>query len=505
MLKRISLISIMLLSLSLTISGCSLQDLLGNKKKTNSLSSQKPKPVIAVSLDANDPNQVLLKKGFEDMAAKDNVQIKYLPLAASGGQQEQGQAGQDQAGQNQAGQDQASGQPGSSGGSASKGGNQDPLQGAKVLVFQGGNPAVVQSALSKKVPVLALGQVPPGSKPAGVIVPDQEKVGELMAQALVNKVQEGQVAVLQGDQSENGAQERLAGIRQVLGRYPKISLQLLGGQPGSESLAIQALVDYLKKNQDKLQAVLADSESMAAKAAEVLHQAGLNKKVLLIGGQANLQSLQRMAVGNQAGDVDVSPYLQGVNAYQWALKLVKNEPLDVNDSVTGDQGEIPAKVIAVKAVTPENLAVTQKSYTKAISLAEQEAKAQAQQTASESKNSGGGKEQQNTSSNSQDKGSSGGSAGGGSGSSGTSVQIPQGASKVTEHIKTIITREYLDGQGKVLGTEQSSSEQVRTVPAEMIKKEQEQPQKQEQKQEQKQAGQESKKGEEQSGGQDSGK
>lgn len=492
MLKRASFLSIMLLCLSLTISGCSLQDLLGNKKKSSALNAQKQKPVIAVSLDDKDPNQVLIKKGIEDMAGKENVQIKYLPLSASAGQQEQGQSGQEQ-----------SGQTGSSGSSGSKSGSEDPLQGAKVLVFQGGNPAVVQSALSKKVPVLALGKVPPGSKPAGVIVPDQEKVGELMAQAVVNKVQEGQVVVLQGEQSENGAQERLAGIRQLLGKYPKISVQVLAGQPGSESMAKQALVEYINKNPDKVKAILADSETMAAQAAEVLRQAGLDKKVLLVGGQANVQSLQRMAAGNQVGDVDVAPYLQGVNAYQWAQKLLNKEPLDVNDSVTSDQGEIPAKVIAVKAVTPENLAITQKSYTKAISIAEQETKAQAQQASA--KQGSGGKQQDASGGSSQDKGGSSSSnrSGGSSGSPGTSAQIPQGATKVTEHIKTTITREYLDNQGKVLGTEQSANEQVRTVPAEMIKKEQEQ--QQQQQQDQKQAGQGDQKSGDKSGGQDKGK
>lgn len=489
MLKRASLLSITLLCLSLTISGCSVQDLLGNKKKS-AASSEKKQQVIAVALDANDPNQVLIKKGIEDMASKENVQIKYVSSTGSGSQQEQGQSGQDQ--KNSSSQ---------SGDSSAKG-EADSLQGGKVLVSQGENQELVQTALSKKVPVLALGRVPPGSKPAGVILPNQEKVGELMAQALVNKIQEGQAIILQGDASESGTQERLAGMRQVLGKYPKLSNQVISGQTGSEFIAQQALTDYLHKNPDKVQGILADSETMAAQAAEVLRQAGLDKKILLVGGQANVQSLQRMANGKQVADIDIAPYLQGVNAYQWAQKLLKKEPLDVNDSVTSDQGEIPAKVIPVKAVTAENLAITQKSYTKAISIAEQAKKSQDQKNASASKSSkdpkGGSKDAAAGTSGSKDAKSSDSSSGSSkSTDKAGSVQIPPGAAKVTEHVKTTVTREYLDDKGKVLSTEQSASEQVRTVPPEMIKKEQEQ--KQNVKQDSGKSG-ESQKGADKSGG-----
>ncbi|MHB1652404.1 MAG: sugar ABC transporter substrate-binding protein [Desulfitobacteriaceae bacterium] len=438
--QRLLYVAIMTLCLSLTISGCSLQDLLGNKKKSSSQTSQKQQPVIAVSLNEEDPNWFLIKKGIEDMANKENAQIKYLSQ-------------------------QSSDKSGSKSGDGS-----DVLQGAKVLIFQGGNPGIMQTALAKKVPVLAIGQVPAGSKPIGLIAPDQEKVGELMSQALVNKLQEGQVVILQIDSSESGAQERLAGMRLVLSRYPKLTTQTILGQAGSESVAKQGFQEYVQKNPSKIQAVLADTEKMAAQAVDVLKKAQLDKKVILVGGQANIQSLERMATGGQAGDVDIAPYLQGVNASQWAQKILKKESFDVNASVTSDQGEIPAKVIPVKAITPENLAITQKSYAKAMSLAEQDKKTQENQKqgTSDGQAKGAG-----DSKGSGQKGGSG-SAGSGESSGDSSGKMPVGVNKVTERIKTEITREYLDSQGKVIGTEKSANEQVRTVPPEMLKQEQEQ-------------------------------
>lgn len=451
--QRFYFLTVISLCLSLTITGCSLQDLLGNKKKSTSQNSQtsQKQSIMVVSLNEDDPNQVLIKRGLEDMASKGNMQIKYLTPEGK----------------------EAGGKQKSNNKSDSQSVGTEALQGAKVLVFQGGNPGVVQTAQAKKIPVLAIGQVPTGSKPSGLIIPDQEKVGELMGQALVSKLQDGNVVILQADPSESGAQERLAGIRSVLGKYPKLSMQTILGQPGSE-LAKQKFTEFVQKNPAKVQGVLADTEKTAVQAVEVLKQAQMDKKVILIGGQANTQSLQRMANGGQTGDVDISPYLQGVNAYQWAQKLSKNESLDVTDSVTSDQGEIPAKVIPVKAVTAENLAITQKSYEKAMALAAEEKKKQEEKTSeqnnkeSKDKNSSGQNSSNSKEGNSQDgkQGASGGSESG--------TKIPAGVNKVTEHIKTEIIREYLDAQGKVIGTERNANEQVRTVPPEMLKQEQEQ-------------------------------
>src|SRR5665648_247726 len=317
------LLFILALCLSLTISGCGLQALLGNKNKTSS-PKQATGTIIAVSLDELDPNKLLITKGINDMAKKEKVQVKYIDPTVEG--------------------------------------KESPLKGAKILIYQGGNLSLLKTAETEKIPILVLNQLPAGIKPVGIITSDQEKVGELMAQTLVSKVVEGQIVILQGDPKETGFQERLAGIKLVLSKYPKITVQNMLSSPDSESIAKQGLVDFLQNNPGKVQGILAHSDKLATLAHEVLKQAQLDKDIILVGGQASVPSLERMASGVQVGDVDTSPYLLGVNTYQWAQKIIKKESLDVKSSVTSEQGEIPAKIIEVKAVTPENLAVIQKSY-----------------------------------------------------------------------------------------------------------------------------------------------
>ncbi len=433
-----SLLVVISLCLSLTITGCGLQALLGNKNKTSSTKGG-TETVIAVSLDEEDPNKLLITKGIDDLAKKENVQVKYLDQSA-----------------------------------ATK---ESPLKGAKILIYQGGNENLLKSAETDKIPVLALSQLPAGVKPVGIITPDHEKAGELMAQSLVSKVAEGQVIILQGDPSETGFQERLAGNKAILSKYPKITVRNIVSSPDSESVAKQGLVDFLQKNPDKVQGILAHTEKLAALANEVLKQAQLDKKIILVGGQASVSSLERMSKGAQVGDVDTSPYLQGVNAYQWAQKIIKKESLDVNDSITSEQGEILAKIIQVKAVTPDNLAVIQKSYTKTLQSAEQdkkqtEEKKQEKKQEKKGDQASQGKDQGDSKKEASQAGDKQGSSSEGEGKA---SNIPPGVQKVTERIKTETTREYLDAQGKVIGTEKTANEQVKTVPPEMLKQQSEQP------------------------------
>jgi D-xylose transport system substrate-binding protein len=431
--KRVrSLLIILSLCLSLTITGCGLQALLGNKDKT-SLTKEGSEGVIAVSLNEEDPNKLLITKGIDDLAKQEKAKVKYIDQSAAG--------------------------------------KESPLKGAKVLIYQGGNASLLKSAETNKIPVLAVSQLPTGVKLEGIITPDQEKAGELMAQTLVSKVAEGQVVIMQGDPNETGSQERLAGNKAILSKYPKITVQTIVSSPDSESAAKQSLVDFMQKNPGKVQGIIAHSEKLAALANEVLKQAQLDKKISLVGGQASVPSLERMSSGAQVGDVDTSPYLQGVNAYQWAQKIIKKESLDVNDSITGEQGEIPAKIIQVKAVTPENLAVILKSYTKTMQSAEQ-AQKPTEQAGQASSSKGQAKDQGQAKQEDQSGDMSGASSDGQKAKSST---MPPGVQKVTEQIKTETTREYLDAQGKVIGTEKTTNEQVKTVPPEMLKQQSEQP------------------------------
>lgn len=485
---------------SLILTGCSLQDLLGNKKKAQS--GQNQKPVIAVILNEQDPNKELIAKGIEDMAKKENAQVKFL--SSSGEEMKTSSQGQAQESQ-QKGQAKQTAQEKKDSGKESEQAN--PLQGAKVLIYQGENAEILDKAQEAKVPIIALNQIPTGIKLAGVVMPNPQKTGELMAQLLVTQVKEGEVVILLGDPSNTVTQELLAGNKLILSNYPKISTKVISSPILPDMTAIQAstplreqmrepqefesqplelyehklqesepqvqpteapigqnLTEYLQKNPGKVQGILAHNDKLATQACEVLKQQNLEKKIKLIGGQATIHSLERVASGGQTGDIDTSPYLLGVNAFQWANKLADKQSVEVNESIASDKGEISAKFVQIKPVTVENVNVVHKSYVATLSAAKQEKEAQAQ--GKEGKEGKEGQEDKEGKEGSKERGKESSNAEGGEGKG-----IPPGTAKVTERVKTEIIRDYLDAQGKVIGTEKSASEQVRNVPPEMLKEE----------------------------------
>lgn len=437
--RRSYIVSILLVfGLSLTLTGCGLQDLIGNKnKKDTAKQKTEDRQVIGLMLDANDPNQLLIKQAVKDMAEKDNIQVITLE---SEGKSSQGKG---------------------------------LLQGTKVLICQGqGEKSVLEEAKKENIPVIAINQIPEQAKATGLIYSDQGQKGELMARTLEQEITEGDVVVLQENPSDQGSQELLVGHRAVLGKNSKIALHVIANRTAGVSTAKAALAEYIQAHKDTIKGILAHSEALAAMANQVLKEVGLEKQVVLIGGQANLQSLQRMTTGSQAADMDTSPYLQGAQAYQWANKVLKGEHLEVEDSLVSEQGIIPVKRIAIKTVTSDNLEQVKSNYAKSMSLAEQAQQKEEAETAKTEKKDNSNSAQGENKSNGDKTGQASEKAQGGTaekeGSPSGQAGIPSGTSKVNESIKTETTREYLDDKGQVLGTEKSSKEEMRTLPPENL-------------------------------------
>ncbi|MGE4273060.1 MAG: sugar ABC transporter substrate-binding protein [Desulfitobacterium sp.] len=449
------------------LTGCNMQNMLGslmgNNEKTSSKSSQKQeeKKIIAVALNEEDPNKAMFLLGIQEIAAKEEMEVKVLTEKESG--------------------------------------DSEALKEAKILIFQDGEQSFLKDAEKSDIPILALNSLPQGVRAQGIILPDPNQIGTIMAQQIQGKISEGQVVYLQGESEDPAAQMSLAALKQESGKNPKITIHSIANPSESEAIAIQGLREHLQRNPGQVKVVCAQNEKLASQAYELLKTLQLTGKVLLMGGQANPQSLQRIASVGQMADVDTAPYVQGVNAMQWAQKIMNKESIDITQSITGDQGEVAAKIIPVKTVTAENLSLIQKSYTKAAQAQKELEKKQEESQANnagskgdnkskgngDSGNSGDGKSSKSKEGDSQDQGQEGASSQGKEGSQGV---MPEGVKKVTEKVHTEIIREYLDDNGKVLGTEKSANDQVRTIPPEMLLKEQQKQQGGQQGQQEKQDG-----------------
>lgn len=453
---------LLLVIFSLTVTGCGLQEFLDRKNKNATTSGEDEQTVVGVVLNEKDPNQALIRQGIEDMAQKEGVKI--VMLSEKAGSQSAGSQTSSQ------GKSEAETEKAKTGKDTSGKGKQDKqnstndiLQGAKVILFQGGSGSeILSQAEEKNIPVVALTQVPTVGNVQAIIYPDQEEAGQIMANMLVSRVTEGDVVILQENPNDVISQELLTANQAVLKKYGKIVSHVITNPSDSQSVALQNFSSLVQKEGAKLKGVIAHSETLAAQAYQILKQAKLESQVVLVGGQANLQSLERINEGVQIGDIDTAPYLQGVNAYQMASRILKQSSLDLNDSVATEQGMVPGKKIAVKQVTKDNLDLVKNSYSKAVAQAEQAQK----QAAEKNQAAEGGGEQAKSEAGGENKEKNQESDKGQAGKS----SPPAGTAKVREKVKTETVREYLDEKGQVISTEESVLEENRVVPPDALEK-----------------------------------
>ncbi|NMA68710.1 MAG: substrate-binding domain-containing protein [Desulfitobacterium sp.] len=472
--KKLWLLLVLLGLLGLGLSGCGITNMIGKLLGTDSQGPEKTsnkkeeKKVIAVSLNEEEPNTPLFLLGIEEMAEKEEVEIKIIKKEEAK--------------------------------------DKEAFQDAKVLIYQGGEKSLLQNAEKENIPIIALNKLPDSVKVEGVILPDPDQIGNILGQQIQGAIVEGegQVVYLQGEVEDPLAISVLANLKQALANM-KLNIHSITNPPQSEDIAIQALLEHLQKNSGEVKIICAYNEELAAGASEILKSLQLEDKILLIGMQANSHSLQRIATGSQIGDIDTAPYVQGVNAFQWAKKVLNKESLDIMETITGEQGEVVAKYIPVKSVTTENLLLVQNSYSKGEEAQKKREEEKVKEESGQKKEEKKDKEKkENGNRDSQGEGSKGGdsgdggNSGGGEGGTGGGqpLAMPQGVSKVIEKVQTEITREYLDEEGKVLGTEKSTNNQVRTIPSEMLLQEHQQ-------QQQGQQGQSDQQGQEEEGGTDS--
>src|SRR5690554_6247492 len=224
---------LLFLVLGLGLSGCGITDMIGKLIGSDSQGPEKisnkkeeDKKIIAVSINEEEPNKALFLLGIEEMAEKEEIEVKVIKKEEAK--------------------------------------DQEAFQDAKVLIYQGGEKALLQNAEKEKIPIIALNKIPDSIKVEGVITPDPNQLGSLLAQQIQGVIAEGegQVVYLQGEAEDPIAMSVLANLKQSLANT-KLTINSITNPPQSESIAIQSLLEYLQKNPDKVKVICAQNEELA--------------------------------------------------------------------------------------------------------------------------------------------------------------------------------------------------------------------------------------------------
>ena len=191
---------------------------------------------------------------------------------------------------------------------------------------------------------------------------DNEKVGELQAQSLVERVPQGNYFLMGGSPVDNNAKLFRAGQMKVLNPLIKDGkIKIVGDQWADGWLpenALKIMENALTANNNKIDAVVASNDATAGGAVQALSAQGLAGKVAISGQDADLAAIKRIEAGTQTMTV-YKPITKLANdAAEIAVQLGKGEAPKSNATLNNGKKEVPSFLLTPIPVDKNNIEST---------------------------------------------------------------------------------------------------------------------------------------------------
>src|SRR5476649_2633677 len=184
---------------------------------------------------------------------------------------------------------------------------------------------------------------------------DNEKVGELQAQSLVERVPQGNYFLMGGSPVDNNAKLFRAGQMKVLNPLIKDGKIKVVGEQWAEGWLTE---NALTANNNKIDAVVASNDATAGGAVQALSAQGLAGKVAISGQDADLAAIKRIEAGTQTMTV-YKPITKLANdAAEIAVQLGKGETPQSNATLNNGKKEVPSYLLTPISVDKENIEST---------------------------------------------------------------------------------------------------------------------------------------------------
>jgi D-xylose transport system substrate-binding protein len=238
-------------------------------------------------------------------------------------------------------------------------------KGVKVLVVVPKNAdaarPIVLNAHARGVKVISYDRLI-GDAPVDLYLSfDNEKVGEIQAQAIVSRVPRGNYLVLKGDPADKNSDMIHAGHLKVLQPYlDRGDIKIVAEQSCDKWLRSEALritADALQKN--SIDAIIASNDGTASGAIAALQSKGLAGKVPISGQDADLIACQYIWQGIQTVTVYKPIKKLAEVAAEQAVKAARGEPMDAGaQKLKNGESDVPVLFLEPVPVTKENMMET---------------------------------------------------------------------------------------------------------------------------------------------------
>jgi D-xylose transport system substrate-binding protein len=221
---------------------------------------------------------------------------------------------------------------------------------------------IVKEAHRSKVKVLAYDRLITNSDVDYYISFDNEKVGELQADALVEKKPSGNYFLMGGSPTDNNARLFRKGQMKVLQPYiDSGDIKIVGDQWAKDWLAEEALKimeNALTANDNNIDVVVASNDSTAGGAIQALNAQGLSGKVLISGQDADLAACKRILAGTQTMTIYKPIKKLASEAAKLAVSMAKGDDIPADSYVNNGKIDVPSILLVPIPVNKGNLEST---------------------------------------------------------------------------------------------------------------------------------------------------
>jgi D-xylose transport system substrate-binding protein len=241
--------------------------------------------------------------------------------------------------------------------------------GAKVIVVSPftaeAGASIVAKADAAGAKVIAYDGAIEGAVPAAYVSFQNEKVGELQGQYLLDHLAKGAtVAMINGDITSAPGRDFKAGAHKILDPAfadGRLKLGYESDTPSFDPAKGQASMEQgLTKLHDQVQGVIAPNDGLANAVITALTARKLNGKVLVTGQDATDAGLANIVEGNQSMTVYKSIHTEATAAAKIAVDLAKGDAADAaaltTTTVNNGTGQVPALLLDPVAVTKDTIA-----------------------------------------------------------------------------------------------------------------------------------------------------
>lgn len=222
-----------------------------------------------------------------------------------------------------------------------------------------GAAAIVQKAHAENIPVLSYDRLIKNSDVDYYISFDNVRVGEIQAQAIVEKAPKGNYAYIGGADTDNNAILFRQGAMNILKPLvDKGDIKIVYDQYTKDwkpEEALKNMENALTANNNKIDAVVAANDGTAGGVIQALKAQGLAGKVPVSGQDAELAALQRVAEGSQTMTVYKPINAIAAKAAEMAVALAKEEKITADNKVNNGKIDVPSILLDPIAVNKDNI------------------------------------------------------------------------------------------------------------------------------------------------------